>query len=137
MLDYIPSKEEMEQLLGKEIYQVWCQVSSLVTNYYNMEELWNTGGKNWTYEYKFRRGGRTLCTLYAKEHYFGFMIIFGKAEREKFELERETFSPEILEIYDSATTYHDGKWMMIELCDLSLLENVKHLLFIKRKPNRK
>ena len=26
-----------------------------------MERLWNTGGKNWTYEYKYRRGGKTLC----------------------------------------------------------------------------
>ncbi|MEY8433248.1 DUF3788 family protein [Lachnospiraceae bacterium 48-42] len=41
-----------------------------------MERLWNTGGKKWTYEYKYRRGGKTLCSLYAKGGCVGSMIIF-------------------------------------------------------------
>ena len=43
----------------------------------------NTGGKNWTYEYKYRRGGKTLCALYAREGCMGFMVIFGKEEKGK------------------------------------------------------
>ena len=35
------------------------------TDDYDMERLWNTGGKDWTYEYKYRRGGKTLCCLYS------------------------------------------------------------------------
>ena len=57
-----------------------------------MERLWNTGGKNWTYEYKYRRSGKTLCGLYAKSNHVGFMIIFGKDERAKFEAIRDTLS---------------------------------------------
>lgn len=39
-----------------------------------MERLWNTGGKNWAYEYKYRRDGKTLCSLFVK----GTAIIFGE-----------------------------------------------------------
>ena len=28
---------------------------------------WNNGGRKWKYEYKYRRGRKTLCALYAKE----------------------------------------------------------------------
>ena len=77
-----------------------------------MEQLWNHGGKKWIYEYKYRKGGKTLCALYAKEQTIGFMVILGKDERAKFESLREVFSNETQKIYDETTTFHDGKWLM-------------------------
>ena len=44
----------------------------------------------------------------------GFMIIFGKDERAKFEATRNNYSEQIQKIYDEAKTYHDGKWVMFE-----------------------
>ena len=64
-------------------------------------------------ELKFRRGGKTVLTIYIREDRYDFLVIFGKAEREKFEAARETFARPIREIYDASKTYHDGKWMMI------------------------
>ena len=58
------------------------------------------GGKNWTYEYKYRRGGQPLCSLYAKDNCIGFMIIFGKDERIKFEDIRDTLSNAVCRQYD-------------------------------------
>lgn len=102
-----------------------------------MDRLWNNGGKAWTYEYKYRRGGKTLCALYARKNCVGFMIILGKEERLKFENERETYSEEVQSIYEGAKTYHDGKWMMFAPTDTSLFDDFIRLLRIKRKPNRK
>lgn len=99
--------------------------------------MWNTGGKNWTYEYKYRRGGKTLCSLYAKKTCVGFMIIFGKDERAKFEKIRDTLSDSVCSQYDQAKTYRDGKWVMFEPTDTSEFEDYIKLLAIKRKPNRK
>ena len=101
-----------------------------------MERLWNKGGKAWTYEYKYRRGGKTLCALYAKEYTFGFMIILGKDERAKFETQRALFSREVQMKYDEATIFHDGKWIMFELKNTNLFSDMERLLQIKRKPNR-
>jgi hypothetical protein len=41
------------------------------------------------------------------------------------------------DIYDNSKTYHDGKWMLIPVADLDILEAVKRLITIKKKPNRK
>ncbi|GFI61719.1 hypothetical protein IMSAG049_00882 [Clostridiales bacterium] len=95
------------------------------------------GCKAWTYEYKYRRGGKTLCALYARENCIGFMIILGKDERLKFEEDRESYSKEVQKIYDETQTYHDGKWMMFEPIDTSLFDDFIRLLRIKRKPNRR
>ena len=132
----IPTPETLEALTGKKLYDLWTSLHQLIEQKYNMEQMWNNGGKKWTYEYKYRRGGKTLCALYAKEQTIGFMVILGKDERTKFESMREMFSNAAQKIYDETTTFHDGKWLMFELKDTSLFNDIERLLSIKRKPNR-
>ena len=137
MLGKVPTKEEIIALIGQPLFDVWTKLTDFIESRYDMDRLWNNGGKKWTYEYKYRRGGKSLCALYAKDNVFGFMIIFGKAEREKVEAIRSDLSPETQRIYDEATTYHDGKWVMFELTDTSLFSDMEKLLMIKQKPNKK
>ncbi|WP_101909459.1 DUF3788 domain-containing protein [Marasmitruncus massiliensis] len=137
MLEKAPTNEEMISLIGESLFDVWVKLTNLIESRYDMERLWNSGGKRWTYEYKYRRGGKTLCALYAKENVLGFMLIFGKDERAKFEADRNNYSLEVQRIYDESTTYHDGKWMMFELTDALLFSDMEKLLMIKRKPNKK
>lgn len=137
MLDIIPNSEEMIILVGESLYDIWSKLNALIEEKYDMECLWNKGGKAWKYEYKYRRGGKTLCALYAREGCVGFMIILGKGERSKFEADRDNFSKEIQKIYDETQTYHDGKWLMFEPIDTTLFDDFIRLLRIKRKPNRK
>lgn len=137
MLDKIPNAEEMTALVGQPLYDVWNALCALIDERYDMECLWNKGGKAWIYEYKYRRGGKTLCSLYARENCVGFLIILGKEERSKFEAERMGYAKEVQQVYDEATTYHDGKWLMFAPTDTSLFDDLVKLLGIKRKPNRK
>lgn len=137
MLNKIPDKEQMTALIGPPLYNVWQELCAAIDEKYDMECLWNNGGKAWTYEYKYRRGGKTLCALYARENCLGFMIILGKDERIKFEESRDSYSESIQKYYDEAKTYHDGKWIMFEPVDSSMFDDFIKLLSIKRKPNRK
>lgn len=137
MLEKIPSQTAMTELLGQSLFEVWKGLCSAIDEKYEMERSWNTGGKNWTYEYKYRRGGKTLCCLYAKRNCVGFMIIFGKEERAKFEDIRESLSEAVLRKYDEASTYRDGKWVMFEPIDTAEFDDYMKLLAVKRKPNRK
>ena len=123
--------------VGQSLYDVWNELSTLIDEKYEMECLWNKGGKAWKYEYKYRRGGKTLCALYARENCVGFMIILGKDERLKFDTDRDNYSKEVQRIYDETKTYHDGKWLMFEPTDTTLFDDFIRLLRIKRKPNRK
>ncbi|MCI8761201.1 MAG: DUF3788 domain-containing protein [Clostridia bacterium] len=130
-------KEELEKLVGIDKVNIFYDIVDEITKFYDMEQIWNNGGKKWTYEYKFRKSGKTLCGFYFKDNTLGFMIIFGKDERNKVEEIRNEFSPSVLEIYDTAETFHDGKWVMFNITNNLIIEDLKKLLFIKRKPNRK
>ena len=137
MLEKIPTESSMIELLGRSLYEIWQQLCMTIDKKYEMDRIWNNGGKKWTYEYKYRRGGKTLCCLYAKSNCIGFMIIFGKDERAKFEDIRDTLSDSICKQYDEAKTYRDGKWVMFEPTDTTEFDDYIKLLAIKRKPNRK
>ncbi len=130
-------REELERLVGIDRANIFYDIVYVITLLYDMDQTWNKGGKKWTYEYKFKIGGKTLCAFYFKENVLGFMIIFGKDERTKVEEIRNELSSDVLETYDNAQTFHDGKWVMFNITDYSLVEDLKKLLFIKRKPNRK
>lgn len=136
MSNAAPNAEQMTALVGESLYAIWTQLCALIDEAYDMECLWGSGGKAWTYEYKYRRGGKTLCALYARENCIGFMVILGKDERLKFENDREHYSEKVQRIYDETPTYHDGKWLMFALADASLFEDFIRLLAMKRKPNR-
>ena len=137
MLDKCPSAEELANLVGKPLYDVWIALTGLIETKYDTERLWNSGGKMWKYEYKYRRGGKTLCALYARENCIGFMVVFGQDERTKFEASRDSYSKEMLKVYDESQTYRDGKWIMFEPNDTSLFDDFIKMLSIKRKPNIK
>lgn len=90
----------------------------------------------WKYECKYRRSRKTLCALYARESCIGFMVIFGKSERDKFEAHRHNCSDEVLSIYDASKTHHDGKQIILTPQDIPMFEDFINLLKIKRKTEK-
>ncbi len=137
MLDTIPSKSVLIELLGQSLFDVWQDLCSAIDDKYEVERIWNAGGKNWKYEYKYRRGGKTLCSLYVREKRIGFMVIFGKDDRAKFDDIRAALSNAVCKRYDEAALYRDGKWVMFEPTDTAEFDDYLKLLAIKRTPNRK
>ena len=97
---------------------------------YRLDEIGD--GKD---ELKFKQGAKTILTIYIREDKFTFLVIFGKKEREIFDARREEFSQFICDYYDNSATYHDGKWMFIDVTTLEQLEEIKKLVMIKKNFN--
>ena len=41
----IPTPEAIESLIGKGLYQIWNALCLLIEHKYEMERLWNNGGR--------------------------------------------------------------------------------------------
>jgi len=137
MLNAIPTDTEIEQLLSPKIYAAWESIVDFIKQNYSMDILWDIGRKAGKYECKFRKGGKTLCALYARENSFGVMVILGKNEREKFEEHKASFSAKMQQLYDNTHQYHDGKWLMVDVTDATNLTEIQQLIVIKKKPRSK
>ena len=129
--------EKVNSLLSKEALFMWHELTAAIDSLYDVDRLWAKGFGDWEIEYKYRRGGKTLCTFYAKEDVANLLIIYGKAEREKFEIIKGSVSNELQDIYERTETFHDGKWLWIPLDNNIKIEDIIEMLKIKRRPNRK
>ncbi len=130
-------KEKVNILLSKEVLFVWNELTDVIDSLYDVDRSWDKGFGDWKVEYKYRRGGKTLCTFYAKEKVASLLITYGKAEREKFEKIKGSVSKQLQEIYEKTETLHDGKWLWIPLDNEIRIEDITEMLKIKRRPNRK
>lgn len=130
-------REQLISLLPENIILIWDRMTNEVDNLYDMEKTRNKGFGDWVVEYKYRRGGKTLCTFYAKKGTANLLITYGKAEREKFEVVKDSFPPFLQKLYDDTETLHDGKWLWIPLDENLKPEDLTAMLKIKRRPNRK
>ena len=48
-------REELEKLVGIDKVNTFYNIVNEITKLYDMEQIWNNGGKKWTYEYKFKK----------------------------------------------------------------------------------
>jgi hypothetical protein len=130
-----PSDSEVAEWVGDEAYQYWKHVTHLIErNYPNIFTLeWLFGGKKhgWSLRYK---KSKSFCTLIPEKNYFALLIVFGAEERAKAEAIRDNLSTCTRKEYDEATTYHDGKWVLLTINSGDVVEDVMKLLAIKRKP---
>ncbi len=110
-----PTEEQMNALLPLEKMKLWNNLVKKIEERYDVDQIWSKGFGDWIYEYKFRRGGKTLCTLYMKNENANILITLGKAEREKYDTDRMLFSDSMNDLYDRTDSLHDGKWLWIPI----------------------
>lgn len=129
--------EEIKEILGAQCSKMYEQLDSFIMENYNINRVWAKGGKYGKACLRYSKSGKTLCTVYLREKQSGVWIILDKEERNRFEAERDKFSAEVQEKYDATQTFHDGKWLMFDFENDSLFDEIRMLLEIKKKPNKK
>jgi hypothetical protein len=129
-----PSDSEIVRWIGKEAFKYWKQVTRLIGRNYPgvFVPEWLFGGKKhgWSLRYK---KSKSFCTLIPEKERFALLIVFGAEERANVDAIRESLSKQIRREYDNATTYHDGKWVLLTVNSATVVEDVRKLLAIKRK----
>ncbi len=133
--DSPPSDHEVARWIGKEAYKYWDHVTYLIEQNYPgvFVPEWLFGGEKhgWSLRYK---KSKSFCTFIPEKNRFALLIVFGTEERAKVEGIRDSLSKLTLKEYDKATTYHDGKWVLLTINSDKVVKDVRKLLAIKRKP---
>jgi len=133
-----PGDSEIAEWIGKTAWKYWQQVTQRIGKTYPnvFEPEWLFGGKKHGWSLRHKKS-KSFCTLIPEKNRFALLIVFGREERAKVEPIRESLSRVACEAYDSATTYHDGKWVLLTIDSDQMIEDVMRLLAVKRKPKSK
>ncbi len=127
-----------------------CITDFLVPNYdilytqENLEERITTYQCNERIEYsscswekgwnvKFKKAGKTLCTVYPRERYFTVMIVIGTKEKALVEARLPECTMELFDLYHQTKEGNGQRWLMIDLEDKgNLYRDVLRLIQIRR-----
>lgn len=127
-----PTLEEMGAYVRNPLFLTFCSEmtrahgcrEAVEFSACSMEPGWNV---------KFRRAGRTLCTLYPREGFFTVMVVVGRREKEAVEAALPDFTPALRRIYEETKEGNGQRWLMVDLEDEgALYRDVLRLAAIRR-----
>lgn len=130
--NYCPGLEEMIEYVGNSVFAEFC---SDIKGKYNCREKIGFSSCSWApgWNVKFKKAGKTLCTIYPKENYFTVLVVVGEKEKEHVETILEELTPELRDIYKQTKTGNGQKWLMIDLEDPgNIYSDVLRLIAIRR-----
>lgn len=130
-----PGPKELASWLGPAAMKYWRRMEQFIdTNYPRVfAPDWLYGGRKhgWTLRYK---KGKSFCTFLPEKGLFALVIVFGAKERAGVEDIRDALSVRVRKEYDQAHTYHDGKWLRLNVNDDRTAKDAGTLLAVKRRP---
>lgn len=89
----------------------------------SMQQGWNV---------KYKKAGRSLCTLYPLEGYYIALVVIGEKERNEVEFMLPSCTQYLQQLYEETKIGMGQKWLMIQVRNESVLEDVKHCIAIRR-----
>lgn len=128
---HTPTEYEMREYINNELWEDFCQymkntykvIPKFEFSKCSLEYGWNA---------KFKKGSKSLCTIYPREKYFCVMVVIGQKEKERFENILPSLSADIQKIYKETKEVNDQRWLMIDLEDNDKrYEDVKRMISIR------
>ena len=130
-INYVPNISEIsvyiENSAFDELYQHMNNEYKAVCKIEYSKDVWARG-----WNVKFKKSGKSLCTLYPRESYFTAMIVVGRKEKESVEEILPECTSRLQEIYEETKEGNGQRWLMIDLEDHdSMYHDVLRLIKIR------
>lgn len=130
-----PDDSIVRDWIGPGAFKHWAGLRSWIEEFYPgvFAPEWLYGGKKrgWSLRYK---KTRAFCTLLPEYRRFSAVVVLGGAERETFEERRHVWRPQLVQLYDEARTFPDGKFLTVAVSSAGDRHDVTELLTMKRPP---
>lgn len=127
-----PAIEAISEYVRNPVFVQFC---SEIKNTYKCNEKIEYSSCSWEkgWNIKFKKAGKTLCTVYPRECYITIMIVIGTKEKAFVEAILPECTVELSDIFNHTKEGNGQKWLMIDLEDKGDLYNdVLRLIQIRR-----
>ena len=132
-----PTEEEILSFIGEHAKEAWLEIKQFIEKHYDIEPETLYYGTKYGWTIRYRKGGKTLCSLFPEKDGFTILITLGKKESEKVLSLFDELSSKTQKLLRNTKQLHDGRWLWIRLLAKSDTDDVKKLLQIKRRPKKR
>ncbi len=126
-----PSVNELRNALGSR-YPLWQMLVTFLQENYALTGEWNFGGIKYGWNLFYRKGGKTLVTLYPQAKSFITQIVLGREQTEHALALR--LGKNVGTVLCETPQLHDGRWLFIKTKTAKDIKDIQQLLQVKRRP---
>lgn len=132
-----PSFQDITEFIGIGA-PIWAELLNYLEKAYQVQPrmTYSKCSAQPGWNLKYQKSGKSLCTLYPMAGFFIALVVVGAKEQLEAEIALGTFSAYTRELYHKTAPFNGGRWLMIEVKDESVLEDVKTLMAIRVKPKQ-
>ena len=129
--EHQPSPDELSAAMGPATL-LWERLVRFIADTYQMPGEWSYGGKKYGWNLWYRKGGKSLTSLYPQQGYLVAQVVLGREEGERaLALSLGEHVGGMLRV---APLLHDGRWLFIPVTTEIDAADVEQLLLVKRRP---
>lgn len=125
--DNKPTPEQIKEFINNPL---WDNLNNALISTYNVEPKLEYSKcsmqRGWNVKYKKR--GKSLCTLYPQEGSFKALVIVNESNRVEADLFINTCCDYIKQIYSEIDFFNSSKWLMIQIDNISVLNDTLELI---------
>lgn len=127
--------DEITSYFDEKARKKWLEMTCFIENNFTAKQQIDysicAGKPGWNVKYK--KSGKVLCTLYPGKDHFIALVVLGKNNRMAFEKTREEYCDYIRDLYDQCALFNGTKWLMIDVSEEVIFEDLKKLVMLKTK----
>jgi hypothetical protein len=133
----MPTAKDIADYLGEDATGAWDDLTAFLAENYNFTPETVFGGRKYGWAIRYRRSGKSLCTLHPEKGAFTVLVVLGGKETEQALAALSSFKPNVADTISGARQYHDGRWLWLRVLKKGETADIKRLLQIKKKPQKK
>lgn len=128
-----PARDEINKFVGNPL---WNELNTFLQQTYSVKPMLAYSGcsmqKGWNVKY--RKGGKSLCTLYPMQGYYIVLVVVGAKELAEADLLISFCSEYTQNLYHKTKSATGGKWLMLNVTNADILRDIKDLIALRVKP---
>jgi hypothetical protein len=129
-----PSEQQVLKAIGAKRSELWKDLLQFLDSGYDFTAEFEFLGEKYGWAFRYRRKGKTLCTLFPETDAFTVLVTLGKKEVRELSDSLSRVNKRTRQLFEETRQYHDGKWMYKRILNGSDIRDVKFLIALKKKP---
>lgn len=126
-----PTWEQITEYIGSPL---WADFNERIQSAYQikpcMEYSRCSMQAGWNIKYK--KGGKSLCTLYPMQGYFIALVVVGSRELTEAEFLMQRCSDYVQTVFKNTKTGNGQKWLMLDVRDSGIMDDVFSLINLRK-----
>ena len=127
-----PTWEQVTEYIGSPL---WAEFNERIQSAYQikpcMEYSRCSMQAGWNIKYK--KGGKSLCTLYPMQGYFIALVVVGSHELTEAEFLMPQCSDYVQTVFKNTKTGNGQKWLMLDVRDRGIMDDVFRLINLRKR----